>query len=271
MPSTAVLVLNQIVASLYVLRDRTAQACAITSLTMTIIAIASAPDVSPGFWSWFGLLLIGALAFLAIITFVASQHPILSPPSRQYRKTAALTLVIAAIVVNLFFSFWSTALLAAGIILLARQAAKSRPGVFPWLLCATLITLIPWWIWSALDTWDSGLLLLFPLAALAWLGGNHIREAYAPRDKEGEWPLSPRGHRLGAWISMLLGGILVVVAGLVGESSYALISLGGITMAVAVALEAGISRPENRPGKYSAALCDGAFVVAAVCWLISIT
>ena len=270
MPSTAVLVLNQILSSLHVLRDRTAQACAVTSLFMTIVAIRTAQDTAPGFKSWTGLLLIGASTLLGIITFVASRHPILSPAARQYRVTAALTLGTLGLVVNLLFGLWSTVLLAAGIVLLARQALRVRPGTFPWLLCATLITLIPWWRWTALDAWDAGLLVLFPLAALAWLSGSHIREAWADRENE-KHPLSIRGHRLGAWMGILLGGILIVVAGLLGESSYAWISLGGIAMAVAVALEAGIRRPEDQPGKHSAAICDGAFVMAALCWLISIT
>jgi hypothetical protein len=72
-------------------------------------------------------------------------------------------------------------------------------------------------------------------------------------------------------MGILLGGILIVVSGLLGQSSYAWISLGGIAMAVAVAIEAGIRRPEDQPARYSSAICDGAFVMAALCWLISIT
>src|SRR5699024_3044132 len=149
------------------------------------------------------------------------------------------------------------------------QALRIRPGVFPWLLCASLVILVPWWIWAALDAWDPGLLLLIPLAALAYLGGSHIRDAYA--EAEDDRVLSARGHRLGAWMAMLLGGIAVVLAGIIGESTYAWVSLGGMTMAIAVAAEAGISRPDDQPGKYASAICDAAFVVTATCWLISIT
>lgn len=270
MPSTATLVLNQILSSLHILRDRTARTCAITSLFMTVIAIATAPGISPGFWSWSGLLVIGGATMLAVITFVASRHPLLSPSSRQHRVTAAFTLGVLALLINVLFSFWSAVLLAVGMIFLARQSLRIRPGTFPWLLCATLITLIPWWIWTALDAWNGGLLVLFPLAGLAWLSGNHIREA-STQCEGVEYPLSPRGHRLGAWMGMLLAGILVVIAGLLGESSYAWISLGGIVMAVAVAVEAGIPRPDDQPGRYAAAICDGSFVIAALCWLVSIT
>lgn len=270
MPTTVVLVWNQVLLSLHVLRDRTAQACALTSLFMAIIAISSAPGADPGFWSWLVLLLIGALSMVAIITFVASRHPLAPPANRQHRVTAAFTLGVSALILNIFFGLASTILLGIGMVMLAWQAARIRPGTFPWLLCATLIILIPWWIWTALDAWDPGLFLLIPLAALAYLSGGHIREAYAEPDDEGR-PLSTRGHRLGAWMSVLLGGILIVLAGLVGSSSYAWIALGGIVMAVSVAIEAGISRPEDQPGKYSAAITDGAFVIAAICWLISIT
>jgi hypothetical protein len=269
-PTTVLLVWNQVLSSLHVLRDRTAQACALTSLIVTLIAIATVPDTDPGFWDWFFLLLIGALSMVAIITFVASRQAIVAPADRQHRITAACTIGVIALVLNIFFGLSSTILLGIGMVMLARQAVRVRPGTFPWLLCATLVILIPWWVWSALDAWHPGLFLLIPLAALAYLTGSHIREAYAETDDVRQ-PLSTRGHRLGAWMGMLLGGILIVIAGLIGSSSYGWISLGGIAMAVLVAIEAGISRPEDQPGKYSAAICDGAFVIAGLCWLISIT
>lgn len=270
MPTTVVLVWNQVLLSLHVLGDRTARACALTSLLMAIISISTAPDANPGFWGWFFLLLIGALTMVAITTFVASRHPFVPPADRQHRITAAFTIGVVALIINLFFGISSTILLGLGMLMLARQALRVRPGTFPWLLCATLVTLIPWWIWSALDAWDPDLFLLVPLAALAYLAGSHIREAYAPPD-EGARPLSTRGHRLGAWMAVLLGGILIVLAGLASSSSYGWISLAGIVMAVSIAIEAGISRPEDQPGKYSAAICDGAFVFAALCWLIGTT
>ncbi|HEV2072447.1 MAG TPA: hypothetical protein VGR29_02285 [Thermomicrobiales bacterium] len=269
-PTTVLLVWNQVLSSLHVLRDRTAQACALTSLIVTLIAIATVPDIVPGFWDWFFLLLIGALSMVAIITFVASRQASVAPADRQHRVTAAFTIGVIALVLNIFFELSSTILLGIGMVMLARQAVRVRPGTFPWLLCATLVILIPWWVWSALDAWHPGLFLLIPLAALAYLTGSHIREAYATTD-DAPRPLSTRGHRLGAWMGMLLGGILIVIGGLIGSSSYGWISLGGIAMAVAVAVEAGISRPEDQPGKYSATICDGAFVIGGLCWLISIT
>lgn len=269
MPSTAVLVLDQIIASLQVLRDRTARAAAITTLGMTVIAIATAPGIDPGFWTWAALLFTGALTMTAIITFVASRERGIPEADRQHRITAAVTIGVIALVFNLFFSFSSTLLLGLGMVTLARQALRIRPGVFPWLLCASLVILVPWWIWAALDAWDPGLLLLIPLAALAYLGGSHIRDAYA--EAGDDRVLTARGHRIGAWLAMLAGGIVVVTAGLVGESSYPWVSLGGITMAVAVAAEAGVSRPDDQPGKYASAICDAAFVTTAVCWLVSIT
>lgn len=270
MPPTLSLVLNQIVASLNVLGGRTAQAAAITMVGMTFVSIATVPDADPGFWSWCGLVLICLLAILAVLTYTASCNPLASPANRQYRRTAAVTLGVLSLAINLLFSFPSTLLLLIGLVMLGRQAGRIAPGAFPWMLCATLITLVPWWIWSALDLWNAGLLVLVPVAVLAWLSGGHIREAYRIRDEEDPSPLSMRGHRLGAWMGMLLGGILVVLAGLIGESTNAWIALGGILMAVAVAMEAGISRPDDNPGKHSAAICDGAFVALAICWLISI-
>lgn len=271
MPPTLSLVLNQIVASMIVLRHRSAGFATATALAMTLISIATAPGTEPGFWSWIGLLLIGTLSSLAVLTWVASRNPLVAPDNRQYRLTAAVTLAAIALALNLVFSFLSTLVLAVGLVMLGRQAGRVHPGSFPWILSAALVTFVPWWIWTALGAWHPGLLVLIPLAAIAWLSGGHIRAAYHPPADENPSPLSMRGHRLGAWMGMLLGGILIVAAGLVSDASNAWIALGGVLMAVAVALEAGISRPDEHPGKYATAICDGAFAILAVCWLISLT
>lgn len=270
LPNTLALVWQQVLASLRVLSDRTAQICAVTSLVMTVISIAIAPDVMPGGSSWIPLLVIGALAMLSIVTYVASRSIHITAADKQHRLTAAVTTGVLALLINLFFGFWSTALLAAAIIALARQARTVRPGTFPWIMCATIVTLIPWWIWTALGTWDAGLLILLPLAVLAFISGGHIREAYAPPPAE-ERVLSMRAHRYGAWMGMLLAGILIIVSGLTGESANEWLALGGIVMAVAVALEAGVRESDTHPGQNSAAISDMAFVIAAICWLTSIT
>lgn len=269
-PTTPVLVWQQVLASVRVLSDRAAQTAVFTALVMTMISIEIAPNAEPGAGSWLGLLGIGGLAMLAVVTWIASKSRYAHSADRQHRLTAAVTFAVIALVGNLFFGFWSTALLAAAMIAVARQARSLRPGEFPWLLNATIVTLIPWWIWTALDTWDPGLLILMPLAALAFLTGQHIREAYAPPPAEDRL-LSERAHRYGAWMGMLLGGILIIAAGLIGESSHAWLALGGITMAIAVAMEAGARLSPTHPGRTSAAISDIAFVVAAICWLTSIT
>src|SRR5690606_14190943 len=162
--------------SLRVLVDRTAQICAITTLFMTVISIGVAPDVKPGPGTWLTLLAIAGLSLLAVVTYVASRpyqashtnrhhymtSPIASailalaglsllavvtyvasrsyqasPATRQHRLTAAMAFAVIALLLNLFFGFWSTALLAAAIITLARQARTVRAGSFPWIMCAT--------------------------------------------------------------------------------------------------------------------------------------
>jgi hypothetical protein len=71
-------------------------------------------------------------------------------------------------------------------------------------------------------------------------------------------------------MGILLGGLLVVLAGLIASASYPWIALGGISSAIFVALEAGVPRPDDQPGRYAGAICDGAFLAAALCWLISL-
>jgi hypothetical protein len=271
MPTTLVLVWQQVLLSLGVLADRTARICAGTALGMLLISILTAPDADPGTWGWIGLLLVGALVVIAIVMLVASRQPRLTPADRQHRLTAAVTFGIVGLAVNLTFGLWSTILLALAMTLVARQATALKSGAFPWLLSATLVTLVPFWVWSALDAWHAGLLLLFPLAALAYLASGHMRDAYADSaEPSGERLLSLRGHRMAAWMGILLGGLLVVLAGLIASASYPWIALGGISATIFVALEAGVPRPDDQPGRYAVAICDGAFLVAALCWLISL-
>lgn len=268
MPTTLVLVWQQVLLSLGVLADRTARICAGTALAMILVSILSAPDADPGTWGWIGLLLVGASVIVAIVLVVASRQPDLTPANQQHRLTAAVTFGIVGLAINLSFSLWSTILLALAMTLVARQAMAVRPGAFPWLLCATLIVLTPFWVWSALDAWRASLLLLFPLAALAYLSSGHIRDAYT--EPVGERLLSLRGHRMAAWMGMLLGGLLVVTGGILFSASYPWVALGGIATAMFVALEAGVPRPEDKPGRYAGAICDAAFVVAALSWLIGL-
>lgn len=269
MPEIVVLVGQQIRESLRLLGSQTVRIAALTSLLMTVISLAIAPNVDPGVWSWIGLLLIGGLGMISLLAAIHGNEPGGSPDTRQYRRTAAVTLVTIAIVLNLFFSMLSTCIFALGMFALYRQSTRLRPGTFPWMTCATIVTLIPWWIWTALDDFDAGLLLLIPLAALAYLAGHHIHQAYQDVRDPAD-PLSPRAHRLGAWIALLLAGILIALAGLLGESVAAWVALGGIVMAVAVALEAGIARPDAQPGRHADTIVNIAFLVSAVCWLTSI-
>lgn len=269
-PITVVLVWKQILLSLQLLRVPAAQASVVTLVFMTAVSAVTVPDNTPGISDWIVLLLVVSLSTVAVISFMASRHPIVPRADRQYRETAAVTIAVIALILNLFFNPVSTLFLGVGMFALTHRTTRLCAGSFPWVACAILVTLVPWWVWTALDSWDAGLLILLPLAALAHLGGNHMVDAYASHD-EGESSLSKRAHRLGAWMAILLGGILIVVAGVIGSSSYAWISLGGIIMAISIAIEAGIPRPGNEPGKYASVLCEGAFFLAALCWLVSIT
>lgn len=267
MPPTLTLVWQQVLTSLHLLKDRHAFFCALTACLVAVTSIAVAPidHVSP--LAWVGLLSIGALSMTAVIAFIASDHHGISIENRQHRQTAALTLAVTAGVLNMMFGFWSTVLLALGMFIIVRQARSVRPGQFPWMLGATIVLLIPWWTWSALDAWSIGLFLLLPLAALAFVSADHLRDAYQNVDPDAPLiGLSNRAHRYASWIAMSAAGVLIVVAGLIGTTSHAWVALGGIVLALAVPLEAGSKGTSADPARIS----DVAFLIAAMCWLIAI-
>lgn len=151
--------------------------------------------------------------------------------------------------------------------IVVRQARTVRPGQFPWMLSASVVVLIPWWTWSALDAWSIGLFVLLPLAALAFVSADHLRDAYREIDPDAETEgLSKRAHRYASWIAMAAGGVLIIVAGLIGATAHAWIALGGIVLALAIPLEAGSKGTSADPARIS----DIAFLLAALCWLIAI-
>lgn len=268
-PTTPALVWHQLLASFGILRDRFAQVSLAAAVVQTIIALGVAPHHVPSVGDTVAVMVIGLLVVTAVVSWIASTDVRAAADERQHRQTAAVTLGVSALVFNAILGLSSTVILALMMALVIRQARRLQPDRFPWVLTAGLLTLIPWWVWTAIESWDAGLLMLVPLVGLAWISAEHLRlgqELPGPNEAH----LSSKGHRFAAWIAMLGGGALLVLAGMIGHEANAWLALGGIVMVIGVAAEAGAPSQGAMPGRYSIAISNLAFYLAAICWLVSV-
>ena len=118
------------------------------------------------------------------------------------------------------------------------------------------VAAIPFWVWSALHAWTWMLLALVPLAAIGIVSDGHIRAAVA-QPPEANAMLTPRGHRLAAWVGVL-GSALIALA------------LGAVGAMALIALEAGTSQDAPGGPRRSIVVVDAALLWVALCWIVSL-
>lgn len=259
----------QIIASVSLLRYRSVQWSIVAGFVTLWFVAMLAPVSAVTSWDWTRLLLISILTTLSIVSFAASRHLRITLETRRLRIIGASVLFMLALIVSLTFGIGSTAIFSLGFAIITLQAVHDRRTTTPWLLIASLGFFIPFWVWTALDAWTGGLLLLIPIAALALIGDQHMRESVTP-DPLDDDPLSWRAHRFGSWIAILLAALLIVLVGLISNAAHGWTSLGAIGAVALIALEAGYPRPENEPRRYAVLICDMAFIWIAFCWLVSL-
>jgi len=268
MPSLLAGVWFQVIASASLLRYQSVRWSVTAGFIILWLVAILAPDRVVSGWDWTRLLLTAVLATLSILAFAASRHLRISLDTRRLRIIGASALFLLALIVSLTFGVGSTAIFCLGFSIVTLQALADRRGTTPWLLIVSLAFLIPFWVWTALDAWSGGLLLLLPIAALAVIGDQHMRDSIAaPVDGD---PLSWRAHRFGSWIAMLGAALLILVFGIATDAGNGWVAFGAIGAVVLVALEAGFPRPEDDPRRYALLFCDAAFIWIAFCWLVSL-
>jgi hypothetical protein len=234
---------------------------AITVATIaTILSIVLAPDTSATTWDWIRFGLIGFLGSVAVLTFASSHSGKAEPDDRQQRLVIAAVFVALAIVLNLTFTIGTTLIFSVGITAVALLAGEDRDYRSSWMVVGALIAAIPFWVWSALQAWTGGLLLLIPLAAIGIIADGHMRAAVGEAIDAGS-PLTSQAHRLGSWAGIL---------GLATDASSGVVALGAIGAIVFVALEAGSPLSAKSSPRTSIALTDVALLWVALCWIVSL-
>lgn len=274
MPLALVMIRIHVVAALALLRRRAMRRGAIGGIATTVLATWFAPDSSPSWQDWTRLLLLVCVGALGLLVLVTARDSGIQPAERQQRLIGAGVLVLAATLLNTTFSIATAITFSIGFSLIAVLAVQDDREDSSWALMGVLGVAIPIWVWTALGAWDWGLLLLIPLAALAFVSDRHIRDAASPHSSDPATitasTLSRRGHRLGSWLGMLISALLVLVVGLASDASNVWVALGAIGAIGCVGLEAGLPGSGRNAARRSIWLCDAGLSWLALCWMASL-
>jgi hypothetical protein len=260
---------RHMLASRQFLAQRAVQALLVLAATLILLSLLLAPEVTPGGWDWFRVILISLLGATALLLFASSQDHSQSLAERQQQLVAAGVLVILAMILNLTFSFGTTIVFSIGISAIALMVVNSGTYRNPRTIGAALAALIPFWIWAALEAWTAGLFLLVPLGVIALVTDSHMRLAAQP--DAGLRRLSRRGHRLAAWTGVLGAGLLLALAALAFDTAFGPAAIGAVGAMVLVGIEGASSSPSAGSWRLSSvAIIDVALLWITLSWIVSL-
>ncbi|MBA3276504.1 MAG: hypothetical protein H0T72_11985 [Chloroflexia bacterium] len=269
MPVSLAHVGQHLLAPRTLLRRRPVQIAIGVAAVATILAIVLAPETTPSTWDWVRILLIGLLGTGSVLMFVAAQPPAADAVERRARLLIAAALVTLALAINLTFTLGTALIFSIGFTVVVLIATENRDHRIPRLISGALIAGIPFWVWSALQAWTWGLLLLIPLAAIGVISDGHMRAAVAsPEDADSL--LTPRAHRLACWLGIFGSALIALVAGLLSDAANGVVALGAVGAIVLVGLEAGTPLSAAPGARTSLALAEAALLWVAICWIVSL-
>lgn len=231
-------------------------------LGMALVAMLAAPGEHSS-WSMFWLVVATILAAIALTSVQIARANDEPRTALTILSAAALT-GMAAMMISMIMRPLSGLFLVLVLALLI-VSGKNRPFV----TAALSVILAPWWIWLALGQWYWQLIVLAPLISMGMVAVSHLLDTHAwPEDMERILPA--RAHRWAAWLLMTLSGIMLMLAGLTSDVSRPLLALAGIVLALAIPLEAGFGATKSASARTSIRIVAGAYLIAAVSWLVGI-
>jgi hypothetical protein len=234
-----------------------------------LLSIVLAPGTTASGWDWIRLWLAALCGGTALLAIHLAQRSDPANFARQQLLLLAAVLVVIACALNLTFSVGTTAfftlvLIVAGYLTLLDRGSTSERD------CGIIIAaLVPFWVWSALDAWTSGLLVLLPLLLVGVLVDGHMRRATKATRTDS---LSSRGHRLAAWLGVLVSALTIALMALMTSHALAISALAGTGAVVLIGLEAASPSPAEGSWRVSSvAIVDAAMAWIALCWLAGLS
>lgn len=257
-------------ASREILLRRSAQIGMALVVGILLLAIVLAPGTITSSWDWIRLWLAVLCGGTALLAIHLAQRSNPADVARQQLLLLAAVLVVIAFALNLTFSVGTTAfftlvLIVAGYLTLLDRASTSEQA------CGTVIAaLVPFWVWSALDAWTTGLLVLLPLLLVGVMVDGHMRRATSIAARTDA--LSSRGHRLAAWLGVLGSALAIALLSLLTSHALAISALAGTGAVILIGLEAASPSPAEGSWRVSSvAIIDAAMAWIALCWLAGLS
>ncbi|MBA3378352.1 MAG: hypothetical protein H0T93_05675 [Chloroflexia bacterium] len=261
---------HHLLASRTLLHRRQVQVAIGIAAIATLLSVILAPDVTPSMWDWIRIILVGILGASSVLMFTAAQLLPAESTDRRPRLVIAGALVAMALLLNLTFTLGTALIFSIGFTVIVLIATGDSALRTTKTIASALIATIPFWVWTALQAWTAGLLLLIPLASVAVISNGHMRAAMNMPSDNGS-PLTPRGHRLACWLGILGSALIALVAGLLSDASNGVVALGAAGAIVIVGLEAGSPPgPVSGSRSLSPAIVDVALLWIALCWIVSL-
>ncbi len=242
-------------------------ALAVYSVTL-IASIPLAPDVEASTSDWVRLIAIGILAALGVLAFASASDRGLDESDRRAGLIGAAVVTAFSLILCLTFSLGTALVFSIGISLTTLIATTDIDERSPWALTGALLIVVPAWVWSALDAWSWGLLLLVPIGLIGVVSDGHLRAADALSPTVTS-PLTSRGHRLAGWLGVLVAASLIVAFGIPGDSENAVILLGAAGALALVGIDM-FSTGGSREAHWRLPLVDAALIWIVFCWIVSL-
>lgn len=235
-----------------------------------LLSVILAPQAEPSAADWFRIIIIAILAGCGILSFASSQDHAFSVRVRQHHLYLATGFVLVALILNLTFSLATTLLFSTALSILGLMLANDRGLNTFRTIAALLVGTIPLWIWSALDAWTAGLLLLIPLGVIGVITDGHMRLAALPAADQRH--LSRRGHRLAARVGVLGAALLMLLTAAATSAETGPAALGALGALALVSLEATSARATvGSWHSSSVTLVDAALLWIALSWIVSLS
>jgi hypothetical protein len=258
-----------VVAGRQVLARRSAQVGTVLVVGSLVLTIVLAPGTAASGWDWIRLWLAACCGGAALLATHLAQRSDPANVARQQLLLLAAVLVVIACTLNLTFSVGATAFFTLGLIVAGYLILLDRGSTSARDCGAIIAAVVPFWIWSALDAWTPGLLVLLPLLLVGVMVHRHMRRATTATRTD---PLSSRGHRLAAWLGVLGSALTIALLALLTSHALAIAALAGTGAVVLIGLEAASPSPAEGPWRVSSiGIVDAAMAWIGLCWLAGLS
>ncbi|MEJ7839543.1 MAG: hypothetical protein WKF81_12045 [Thermomicrobiales bacterium] len=269
MPDFPLRLWKQTQATLLMVRMPTVWIPLAVGLASLIASLLIVPGTEPSFWNWIGLPIVATLGGLSVLADMSRRYPRTTAVERRDLLIVAVVALVCATIISLFTTLLGTAIFVLALCLIAAMAIRSRSRQrIPVVLAGAVALLIPIWIWFALDSQTSGLLLLVPLGLLAWFADTYMKAALQTDTREST--SGARSYRFLSWLALLAATIMTTLLAISSDVSNSWAVIGALGAVILIGADAGLPQHSSLPGSWSRQIMALGFAWLTLFWLTSL-